>query len=284
MAHKIGILGMGSIGSRHAEHLKKLGREIFPSDPAASLCTRDEALDRSDAIVIASPTNQHYNDLADALATKKPVFCEKPIAHVAHHSFSRTAMVGYNLRFHPCVIAAKEWVGQIGTIFSADFMCAQYNDKYKDNVVLNWSHEIDLAHYLLGQPNYASIMPLGIFDKQKDTHVSAKVIWALQGKPTLVTMHLDYLANPEIRQFLIIGSEGQIIVDLYGRQSWLRDTRGQVIDTIDETYTSYDDDYLDEMKEFIGILEGDRPYNRGCNGEEALQALETCRSIMDRLK
>ena len=284
MAHKIGILGMGSIGSRHAENLKKIGCEILPYDPTGSICTHEEALDDSNAIVIASPISEHYIDLMDALATKKPVFCEKPIAHIGHASFSNVAMVGYNLRFHPCVIAAKEWVDQIGTIFSADFMCAQYNDKYKDHVVLNWSHEIDLAHYLLGQPNYASIMPLGIYDREVGTHVSAKAIWAVQDKPALVTMHLDYLARPEIRQFLIIGSEGQIIVDLYGRQGWLRDAKGQVIDTIDETYTSYDDDYLDEMKEFIGILDGERPYNRGCTGEEALRALETCRSIMDRLK
>jgi phosphoglycerate dehydrogenase-like enzyme len=65
---KIGILGLGSIGSRHAKNLKAMGHEVLGYDPARGTHSRDAVLE-ADAIIIASPTTKHCNDLLDCYQT-----------------------------------------------------------------------------------------------------------------------------------------------------------------------------------------------------------------------
>ena len=67
---KIGVLGLGSIGKRHAENLISLGHEVYGFDPVAPKIngvknvSRDEIWDQK-AVVIASPSSQHLDDLSD---------------------------------------------------------------------------------------------------------------------------------------------------------------------------------------------------------------------------
>ena len=223
-----GILGMGSIGSRHASNLRSLGHEVIWYDPMREDgSSYGDVVDKTDAIVIASPTDLHYQQLMDALHTKKPIFCEKPIAHVEDERFKNVMMVGYNLRFHPCVgVAKNDWLaassGGIGKVLWAHFTCGQYNDKYTDNVILNWSHEIDLALYLLGPAECVSC----------NTSNNGRIAdLALKHSDDLTSyVHLDYVSRPELRQTIIVGTEGQIILDIANRAAWLRSYEGKLLD------------------------------------------------------
>ena len=68
-------------------------------------------------------------------------------------------------------------------------------------------------------------------------------------------MHLDFVSRPEIRQFIIVGTEATVIADLLNRQAWIRDTKGNIVDHIDDGGL-YDADYVEEMRSFINRIQG----------------------------
>ena len=90
----VGVLGVGRIGATHAANLAQLpGVEVVVHDPDAAavertvagtgvraLPDREAVLAEADALVVATPTANHPDDLAAAAAAALPVLCEKPIS------------------------------------------------------------------------------------------------------------------------------------------------------------------------------------------------------------
>jgi predicted dehydrogenase len=234
---------------------------------------RDDWPNHIDGVVIAVPTDVHrvtldvYQKLGET-----PIFIEKPIATVPVPT-KNIAMVGYNLRFHACVKKAREWIdaGHLGQPLWANLICAQRNVKYKDSVVLNWSHEIDLALYLIG----------GVDDVHRDVTASS-----IDREETICdiclnhangcrsTIHLDYLTQPEIRQTIIVGENAAIILDLCNRRCWLRDKRNIYIDEINSPIDSWEENYYDEIASFLNRIDGYETL--GATAEEALKVLQIC--------
>ena len=91
---KIGVLGLGRIGATHAANLARLpGVDVVVYDPdgaavrrtvdatsARGLPDREAVLGEADAVVIATPTASHPDDLAVGAAAGIPMLCEKPIS------------------------------------------------------------------------------------------------------------------------------------------------------------------------------------------------------------
>jgi predicted dehydrogenase len=276
---KIAVIGLGSIGSRHARNLMQLGHEICGFDthtiavvPGMRCYHIWENLPGVDAYVIASPTPTHAYYIAACELFDKPYFVEKPLRDKALDSAqgAQATMVGYNLRFHSCVLQAKEWIdsGLIGKPQWANLVVAQRNDKtdyLRDGVILNWSHEIDLALHLLGPATVKACVA-----DEKETLAD---IILVHENGCQTTLHLDYLTRPEIRQSVIVGDKGTIIIDLVHRHAWLRHSHeatpvGFVGDD------SFDSNYIDEMESFIARIDGQETV--GCTGAEGLEALKIC--------
>lgn len=240
----IGILGAhGSIGARHAANIQVLGHQWRGYDPARPdlYFSRQTVLDHSEAFVIASPTNQHWQDIWDTWVRERPILCEKPIIHPCRHTLEklmdlggnrglRHTYVGFNLRFHPEVIRAKQWVATRKP-WAANFIVAQHTDKpayLRDGVVSNWaSHEIDLALYLLGP-------------------ATVKKAWGDDTQATIIlnhdsgcvsTIYADYITQPEARGFSIDIDEPQ------EREEFILTGR------------SFDPDYVAEMATFITLAQ-----------------------------
>jgi inositol 2-dehydrogenase len=95
----IGVLGVGAMGKRHAENIRRLvpqTRLIAVADVAAeptrrvaaeleiehSFASLEEMLERKDieAVVIATPDKFHAQDIQAAAAAGKQILCEKPLA------------------------------------------------------------------------------------------------------------------------------------------------------------------------------------------------------------
>lgn len=281
---KIGILGHGSIGSRHARNLRTLGHTVIYHDPAdEDSMARDTVIQHADAIVIASPTAIHDANIFYCQRAEKPCFVEKPIADDFDNDLKNALiyplMVGYNLRFHPCVIKAKEWIGdgRIGEPLWANFLCGQFSDKpeyLRDGVTLNWSHEIDLALHLLGPGKVvtAAITPK---DDLADIILRHNIIRCQ------TTIHLDYLTQPEHRGFNIVGDRSIMIANIPGRSIALIDQDGNV-KQVENYKGSYDDDYLAEMVAFIDRIEGKETL--GCTAKEAMDVLEVCLTAKKKSK
>ena len=268
---RIGILGYGSIGQRHVGNLRKLGHQIAIYDPDfEGTMVREKVLEWGEAFVIASPTSEHAKDIVD-IRRDCHIFCEKPIANkISTETLTRVTMVGYNLRFHPSILKAREWLEaeRVGPPLWANFLCAQYNDKpayRRDGVVLNWSHEIDLALHLLG--------PAKVVASSIDKDDTIADIFLVHDNGCRTSIHLDYVTKPELRGFNIIGPKGSLIANLPGRNIVHIGTDGTP--KWGESYEgSYDNDYIEEMNAFIGRVNGEQTI--GCSAQEAIDVLKIC--------
>lgn len=286
---KIGVIGIGSIGTRHFNNLLDMGHTVYGYDKAPNQANipvigwQPDYAKKLDAVVICSPTNDHGRHFVDCAGT--PVLIEKPI-FATQEEFDRLApgilaggknptMVGYNLRFHTCVIRAKEWIdaGDIGSPVWGNFTLGQRSIKppyLRDGVILNWSHEIDLALHLLG--SWGSISSSTRIDDGRDvlTDILIRHSANLQS-----VVHLDYLTRPEVRQSIIVGTEAMIIMDLVSHQSWLREHDGSVLEHMHGN--GWDATYVDEVKAFLDRIEGKETL--GATGEEALKVLDVCLKV-----
>jgi myo-inositol 2-dehydrogenase / D-chiro-inositol 1-dehydrogenase len=125
MKLRVGIAGAGYAGGVHAANLRGDERveisAIFDADPARRsgipAASFHELLECSDAIYITAPNTRHAELALEALAARKHVFCEKPLATTIEDarrvldaaSASRTVFqVGHNRRFAPVYKRLKE--------------------------------------------------------------------------------------------------------------------------------------------------------------------------------
>jgi len=157
---KIGIIGLGRIGSLHAQTLaglptvdRLLVADVLPGRAAAvAAATGAEALDDPagmwaaglDGVVIAAATDAHPVLLDRALDAGLVVFCEKPVAASTKQAaqLARRAgalgdrvQVGYPRRFDPGFIAARDALalGKLGwlhTVRSTTFDAAPPSPEY----------------------------------------------------------------------------------------------------------------------------------------------------------
>lgn len=272
---KIGVVGQGSIGTRHAKNARELGHEVEVYDPAYPSDFKREAhlYDWCDAAVVATPSQFHEGPLRACVERGKHVLIEKPISvgmgllpdllRVADDK-GLVVMMGNNLRMHPCVQMAKRWIaeGSIGRPLWAHFNCAQLNSKYTDSVVLNWgAHEVDVALHLLGP---ARVLCASV----EDDKIADFVLQHDSGARS--SFHLDYITPNEIREFWIAGEEDNIGVDLPSRHITCK-RLGSSVGPGD-----YDADYINEMRAFVSRIDG--MITPGATGHDGL---ETLRVLLD---
>lgn len=146
---RIGIVGLGRLGRRHAENLALRvpgARLVAAASPVAeererlaadlpgiaihadlpALLARDDL----DAVWLVTPTSLHADQVVAVLESGRHVFCEKPLAldvadcdrvlTVAAARPKQIAMIGFMRRFDPSYAEAKRRIdaGEIGEVFA----------------------------------------------------------------------------------------------------------------------------------------------------------------------
>jgi predicted dehydrogenase len=162
----------------------------------------------------------------------------------------------------------------IGKPLWANFTLGQHSEKppyLRDGVILNWSHEIDLALYLLGNGNVS-----GSSTRLSDGKDDIADICLTHENGCRSSIHLDYVTQPEIRQFLIVGTGATIIVDLLHRMAWLRRADEVIMDQF-QGQDSWEENYVTEMQAFLDRCDGKQTL--GCTGEEGLAVLKICLEV-----
>lgn len=225
------IVGLGSIGARHARLLAEAGCRVEAvtsrgaSDAGMAVhAGLGPALDRfgPDYVVVANQTDRHHATLA-ALAKSGfdgKVLVEKPVFDrvlpVPAHRFARLA-VAYNLRFHPVMealfaeirdeklVSVHSFVGQYlpdwrpgrdyRTTYSAD--AAQ-----SGGVLLDLSHDIDLAMRLAGPWTRATGIG-GTLGGLEITSEDSFSILSRHARCPVVTISLNYLDRRTRRTLLV---------------------------------------------------------------------------------
>lgn len=184
----IGVLGVGEMGKRHAENLRRLvpeARLVAVADVAAARASQiageleiehsfnslEEMVARKDisAVLIATPDKFHAQAIRTAAAAGKDILCEKPIAttladaHSAIRAVSQAGVrlqIGFMRRYDPAYASAMKRVeaGEIGepVIFKSVGRdkdvppLAGYQANINGMVFYNNTiHDFDLARWLI---------------------------------------------------------------------------------------------------------------------------------------
>ena len=175
----VGVLGVGRIGATHAANLASFeGVDLVVHDPNADaarrvdarvLPDRDALIAEADALVIATPTAEHPEDLAAGAAAGLPMFCEKPISldmastAAALEVVGRAGVelqVGFMRRFDPGFVELRRRVeaGELGDLYlvrAASHDHVPPHESYLDHAGSVYRdmhiHDFDAVRWLTGR-------------------------------------------------------------------------------------------------------------------------------------
>lgn len=177
------VVGLGSIGRRHATNLAALAPDarftfVRQSGSADEVTARFDARvvrhvadaidDDVDLAVVSTPSACHIDALPPLVARACPILVEKPVvattadadrlASLLAESPSATRVAGFNLRFLPSLRRVRRLIanGDLGTLVRATFIAGQwlpdwrpgvdYRTVYSADAALGGGVELDLSH------------------------------------------------------------------------------------------------------------------------------------------
>jgi len=301
---RLAIFGLGSMGRKHAANALEAGLKVAAFDPAGatmaaveSMPSRAAALDWCDAVVVATPSASHRDDLTAAVAAARHVLVEKPVAASgnglaavmdAADDAGVYVAVAQNLRHHPAVEAARVAVREraVGPVLSAVAIGASYlpdwrpGQDYRQNyaadphaggVIFDWVHEIDMLVHLLGPAAVAGAVAAHKRALDMLSEEEAGILLH-HADGALSTLLLSYTTRPALRRTFLLGPGGRMEIDIPARRLLMLKADGRVID--DRAFGGrHEDDYRRELADFLEAVECGRPPR--CPGREGVAILET---------
>jgi len=268
---KILMIGLGGIGQRHTRNLRallgdavemiayrkrRLTHVVTPTMGAdaernveevyniTSFDSLDAALARKpDMAFVCNPSSLHVEVARACLLAGCDVFLEKPLADSLNGTAELVeiakqkklvAMVGYQLRFHPCVKKLQEVVasGELGSLLAVRSTIGEYLPNwhpYEDyrimyaaraelggGVVLTQIHELDFLYSMFGVPSRVYAVGGHWSDLEVDVEDTASSLMEVpwDGRMLPIQLHTDYLQSPPNRQTEVIGDKGRAAMDL----------------------------------------------------------------------
>lgn len=306
----VGVLGLGRIGATHAANLALLPEVdvvVFDPDNAAvqrtvstsavrPLPDRAAVLGEADAVVIATPTANHSDDLAAGADAGLPMLCEKPISldvastATALELVQRAGVelqVGFMRRFDDGFVEMRRLIesGELGDVYLVRAASHDHVPPHESYLDLSGSvyrdmhiHDFDAVRWLTGREVvevYAagSVLVDEMFRRHGDVDTTALVLVLHGGVLASVT---GARANPlgYDHRTEVIGSRDAVCAG-WTERTPLRsaDSHGQRRPV--NPYPAFPDRfgaaYLAEVESFVGVVRGDAK-NRS-PGHAALEAL-----------
>jgi len=255
MAHeaRIVVVGLGSIGRRHARLLAKRGdlevEWCEPCDQALALAQDELGRDftafrsfeamlesRPSMVVIATPHAEHSPQTIESLKAGVHVLCEKPMSD----SLSKAELmakaaddsgcvltIGFHLHFHPALQRIKNLVdaGELGSIHYLHCRVGSYQtlvnsrSRYqaamKGAIFMDYAHQPDLFYWLLKEK------PKGVYASggkggalEYQSNPNFVSVLCDYQDPCIATIHLNYLQAPERHEYEVVGDKGWIVLDM----------------------------------------------------------------------
>ena len=250
----VAVVGLGSIGLRHATNVLALGHQVIGFDPAPegresleriggqSVDDIDAAMAACSAAIISSPNALHIQNMQQAIAANCHVLVEKPLGHTDDgledllgdaEKKGLVVFAALNQRFNPAVAAAHELLGEgaLGQVLWSRLICSSYLPDWRPHqdyrlgyaadpktggVLFDIIHEFDLANFLLGPASVvaAAAVNTGSLDIAAEDCADA-VLQHHNGGQT--SIHVDYVTRPAKRHIEIAGTDGFLSVDVRAR-------------------------------------------------------------------
>lgn len=321
MKVKVGVVGLGFMGSAHARVYRQLKEcklvGVCDSDSGKRYLAEtyrcmffenfEDLLNKElDAVSICTPTSTHREVALEALEKGKHILVEKPLANNLTSGeemvekaakMNKVLAVGYIERFNSAVTKLKEIVdfSQIYSTVSLRF--GPFPPTIKDiGVLLDLgTHEIDILNYLTKtQPEviyaHISAKPNSMFEDY--AYISLKY------GPIHSHIETSWLPNYKLRLIHLYGNERFYTLN-YAQQN-LRSYRAPPKVKIE--YGSWEDilwlsrnveedmpvspaePLVLQLKRFIESIKKGRVLDPLCSGQEALQALKVVEKAFNKLK
>lgn len=309
---KIGLLGAGRIGKAHAEAIAaiedaELAAVFDPVIEAAEAIAEKAGARRAsiddiladpaiDAVIIATPTDLHVEQIEASARAGKGIFCEKPIAldtsrvrsclDVVARENARL-MIGFNRRFDPHIAELRNQIdrGSVGDVELAQITSRDPAPPPEDYVRRSGGifrdmmiHDFDMARFLLGE-EIVEVSATGsvLFDRMigdaGDVDTATATLKSETGKICVITnsRRATYGYDQRIE---VHGSKGLAAVDnVRSTNVLLADGSGYRTEPLLHFFMErYLEAYKRELAAFIDALTRSVPLSP--DGKDGLKALE----------
>jgi predicted dehydrogenase len=288
---KLAVLGLGSAGQRHAQHLIGLGHEVVGHDPdpdrsspgIQTVASAEAALGAAEAVVVAGPSSTHAESALAAIAAGKHVLCEKPLATsgddarrvaAAAEQAAVVCGVAMNLRFHPGVLELRRLLdaGELGRPYLAQASMgyalplwrpgSDYRQSYSARAELGggiiWDaiHELDYLLWLLGPVDTVSAEAGRVSDLEIDVEDTAMAVLRFASGP-MAAVDLNFVEPAYRRGCVVAGS------DASARWDWNEGTvvvrREGEHERVLDAACELDDTYRAVVEDFAAAITDRRP-------------------------
>ncbi len=318
MKKRVVIVGLGSIGRRHARLLKERDdttiEGVEPNTDSLAECkdklgdftsyTSFDAMLKSapEIVLIATPFQLHAEQTVKALDAGCHVLCEKPMSDslddakkmkAAADKNKRILNIGFNLHFSPCLQKLKACIcrGTLGKILHAHvrvgayqtLTCSQsrYQSDFEGALIFDYAHQPDILYWLLNEiPStvFAGGLQAGNFELTSNPNFID--ILSLYKTPLMTTIHLNYAQSPVRHEYEIVGDKGWARLDV--NESVLKLVVRSDVKT-ESIPHERDKLYRDEHQAFFDAVDGKRvPETSADDGLVStaicLASLKSCKS------
>jgi predicted dehydrogenase len=290
---KVLVVGLGSIGQRHARLLGELPElQIDVCDASTAAIERlgtagvhevyhsfDEALKaKPDVVFLCTPTSYHIEQVVVALEHGCHVFCEKPLTNslTAGKDLLRLMQdsslhvnVGFHLHFHKGLVALKKQIeegligeivqldARVGTYITLKNSVTRYQADQKGSLFGDYTHQFDLLYWLTGKkPEKMLILAAerGGMELSSDPNV-ADILFRF-ADPFQAHIHLNYIQMPQRHNYEITGTKGWVYLDAENMYADIGTLQDNAVHRIHFTQER-DDMYRAEHRLFFkSIIEG----------------------------
>ena len=304
------FIGLGGAGQRHLRILKELQPDIqvaavrkrgrtfeirddMRPDNSVNLEDKykiqrfkhisDSMVFQPDFAIVANPTSLHVETVIELVENRIPVLVEKPISNsndgldkllFLSKGNETPVMVGYMMRFNPCVKLLKRYLDKIalGRIYNIivninSYMPAwhgyeSYNEFYagrKDlggGVVLTEIHEIDLLYWFFGRHSKLAAIGGNISNFKIDVEDTVSVIMEQNDNTNCfpVSVNMSFVQKTPVRNFLILGEFGRLEWDIINNRLQFDDYEHDLHETHQFPEFDRKDMFRDQMNHFLDCL------------------------------
>ncbi len=314
----VAVIGCGYWGSKHVRVLRSIHDlgEVIAVDrdrtilqamsaahPGVSTCQSfEEAIDRADAVIIATPPSTHAPLGLAALRAGCHVMAEKPLATTSREAeelvevadaSSLTLMAGHTFEYNPAVWKLREVVqsGALGQIYHVD--TARLNlGLYQSDVNVIWDlapHDVSILNYVLdSQPTRVMAWAKPHAHAQLEDVAYLRLDYDDIGVSTQV--HVSWLDPCKVRRVTVAGSMKMAVYNDLAVDERVRIfDKGVAFDSapssvggpsyhhggIESPFIAFDEPLRLEVEHFVhSILTGDRPLSDGRSGLAVVRVLE----------
>jgi predicted dehydrogenase len=305
------MVGLGGVGQRHLRNLRILlgpdaeisayrvlrnspvltdtlkveaGSDLEQKYNVTTFSSLDEALARKPlAVFICNPSSLHVPIALAAAEAGCHLFIEKPLSHSLEGigqlarivaAKNLVAMVGYQMRFHPCLQRVKTVLdsGQLGRVVAVHAEVGAYMPNwhtYEDyrtsyaaradlggGVVLSQIHEIDYLGWLFGTPSRVFALGGHLSNLEVDVEdvASSLLECHVDGRLVPIELHQDYLQRPPSRTLRIAGDKGKLLMDVEQLTVTTFDETGKP--SSHEHYADFQRNqlFIDEISHFLDCI------------------------------